>query len=104
MKYKNCEIGLSELSHIFMKNVLFSVCLTDGQIVKTLNELIEVVRKIWRELELNVSTRIVYAIISLSILLLHLKVNIPKFSFNIFVHVVKINFKLGYSNILCYSL
>lgn len=37
--------------------MLFAVCLTDSQIVRTLNELIEATKKIWRELELNVSAK-----------------------------------------------
>lgn len=42
-----------------IKKYDFIVCLTDNQIVKTLNELIGATKKIWREIELNVSNNVI---------------------------------------------
>jgi len=47
------DIKLNRLTRSHGK--CFPVCQTDDQIVKTLNELINATRKLWRELELNVS-------------------------------------------------
>lgn len=51
----NVQVILNRLT----KKYNFIVCLTDNQIVKTLNELIGATKKIWREIELNVSNNVV---------------------------------------------
>lgn len=45
--------------HQVIRKSNVAACLTDNQIVKTLNELIEATRKVWREIELNVSNKAV---------------------------------------------
>lgn len=40
--------------------LILLACLNDGQLIKTLNELIDATNMVWRDAELNVSNNIAY--------------------------------------------